>query len=94
MGSVPICQEIVKDLQGEGSDPAIPSFCIEADREGKHGLRVSNPTDVSYLKRYISSLLQSFYKLDQENRLLRLQLEDLRCAKITQMEMESERWMR
>lgn len=91
-GSAPVCKGIAKSSQIEGPDPSIPSFCSDANHEGKHGLRLSNPTDVTYLKRYISSLLKSFYQLDQENRLLRLQLEDLRCAKANQM--ESERWMR
>ena len=85
-----VCQEIAENLQGEGSDPSIPSFCIDADLEGKHGLRLSNPTDVSYLKGYISSLLKEFFKQKSEIRLLRLQLEDSRCKQI--IKMESERW--
>lgn len=49
------------------------------------------PADVAYLKGYISSLLKSFHRVEEENRLLRLQLEDLRCKQVTKM--ESERWM-
>lgn len=65
-----VCQEISKDLQSEGFDPPIPSFCNDADHK------------VNILKHYISSLLKSFYRLNQENRLLRLQLGDLRCVKV------------
>ena len=91
-GSAPLCKGGVENLQGDGSDTAIPSFCSDADHEGKNGLRLSNPTDVSYLKCYISSLLKEFFKQKSEIRLLRLQLEDSRCNQIAQM--ESERWTR
>lgn len=86
----PVCKEIAENSQIEVIDTTIPSFCSDADHDGKNGLRLSHPTDVKYLKRYISSLLKEFFKQKNEIRLLRLQLEDSRCKQITQM--ESERW--
>ena len=88
--SDPLCKEIAENLQGEGSDPSIPSFCIDAHLEGKNGSRVLKSADVAYLKSYISSLLKEFFKQKSEIQLLRLQLEDSRCKQITKM--ESERW--
>ena len=81
----------IKNSPTEGTDTSIPSFCSDADHEGKNGSRVLKPNDVAYLKSYISSLLKSFHRVEEENRLLRLQLEDLRYKQVTKM--ESERWM-